>query len=75
MSCTNACVKYELCPFLKIILSRAGQTPSPPPPSSLSISLPFPLLPPLSPLPSPPSSLPILSDNYTISRITSVHMF
>ena len=60
MSCTNACVKYELCPFLKIILSRAGQTPSPPPPSSLSDSLPFPLLPPLS-------SLPILSDNYTIS--------
>ena len=38
MSCTNACVKYELCPFLKIILSRAGQTPPPPPPSpSLSL--------------------------------------
>ena len=38
MSCTNACIKYELCPFLKIILSRAGQTPSPPPPSpSLSL--------------------------------------
>ena len=33
MSCTNACIKCELCPFLKIIFSRAGQTLSLPPPS------------------------------------------
>ena len=43
MSCTNACMKYELCPFLKIILSRAGQTPFPsllhPPSLSLFPSL------------------------------------